>query len=47
MDGESIRKTEKIFNYTTKNAVPMKLTTDINLNKAFHLVKAWSLTHRV
>ena len=29
MDTESIRKTLKIFNFTTRNAILMKLTTDI------------------
>ena len=44
MDGESIQKT---FNFTTTNAILMKLTTDVYLNKVFHLAKSWSVTHKV
>ena len=38
MDAESIQKT---FNFTTTYAILMKLTTDIYLNKVFHLAKYW------
>ena len=47
MNVESIRKTLKIFNFTTTNAILMKLTTDIYLNKVFHLTKSWGVTHRM
>ena len=47
MDAESMQKNLKIFNYTTTNAIVMKLTTDIYLNKDFHLPKSWDVTHRV
>ena len=43
MDPESIQKT---FNFTTTNAIPMKLTTDMYLNKVFHLPKSWGATHK-
>ena len=38
MDAESIQKT---FNFATTYAILMKLTTDIYLNKVFHLAKYW------
>ena len=44
MDAESIKKT---FNFTTTNAILVKLTTDIYLNKVFHLAKSWSVTQKV
>ena len=47
MTAESIRKTLKIFNFTNTNALLMKPTTDIYLNKVFHLPKCWGVTHRV
>ena len=47
MDAESMQKKLKTFNYTTTNAIVMKLTTDIYLNKVFHLTKFWDVTHRV
>ena len=40
MDTESIQKTLKIFNFTTTYAILMKVTTDIYLNKVFHLPKS-------
>ena len=46
METESIQKTLKIFNFTTTYAILMKLTTDIYLNKLFHLAKSWCLSHR-
>ena len=42
-----MQKNLKIFNYTTTNAIVMKLTTDIYLNKVFHLPESWDVTHRV
>ena len=45
MDAESIQKTLKFFNFTTTVAIHMKLTTDIYLNKVFHLAKSWGVTH--
>ena len=36
IDAESIQKT---LNFTTTNAILVKLTTDIYLNKVFHLAK--------
>ena len=47
MDTESIRKTLKTFNFTTTNAIPMKLTTDIYLTKVFHLPKSLGVAQRV
>ena len=43
MNTESIQKT---FNFTTPNAILIKLTTDIYLNKFFHLAKSWGVTHK-
>ena len=40
MDAESIRKTLKIFNFPTANAILMRLAPDIYLYKVFHLVKS-------
>ena len=37
----------EIFNFTTTYATLMKLTTDIYLNKVFHLAKSWGVIHRV
>ena len=45
MDAESIQKTLKFFNFTTTVAILMKLTTDIYLNKVFHLTKSWGVIH--
>ena len=47
MDAESIQETLKIFNFTTIYAILMKLTTDIYLNKVFHLAKSWGVILRV
>ena len=47
MDTESWQKTLKIFNFTTTYAILMKLTTDIYLNKVFHLAKSCGVSHRV
>ena len=47
MDAESIQETLKIFNFTTTFTIQMKRTTDIYLNKVFHLVKSWGVIHRV
>ena len=46
MDAESIPKSLKNFNFTTTNAILMKLITNIHL-KVFHLAKSWSVTHKV
>ena len=43
MDAESIRKTLKIFNFTNSNAILMKITADMYLNKVFHLAKSWDV----
>ena len=43
MDAESIQKNVKIFNFTTTNAIQMKLTTDIYLNKIFSFGKILGL----
>ena len=43
---QSTQKTLKIFNFTTTNTILMKLATDIDLNKVFHLLKSWGITHR-
>ena len=47
MDAESMQETLNIFNFITAHAILMKLTTDIYLNKVFHLAKSWSVIHRV
>ena len=47
MDSEVIQKTLKDFNFTTTNAILIRLTTNIYLNKVFHLAKSWVVTHRV
>ena len=47
MAADSIQKTLKIFNFTTTNAILVKLTADIYPNKVFHLPKCWGVTHRV
>ena len=47
MDAESMQKNLNIFNYTTTNAIVMKLSANIYLNKVFHLPKSWDVTHRV
>ena len=44
MDAESVRKTLKIFNLTTTNAILMKL---MYLDKNCHLAKNWGVTHRM
>ena len=44
MDAESMQTT---FNFTTSNAILMKLATGIYLNKVFHLAKSWGVTHKV
>ena len=46
METESIQKTLQIFYFTTTYAILMKRTTDIYLNKFFHLAKFWCLFHR-
>ena len=43
IDAESIRKTLKVFNFTTTKAILMKLITDIYLNIFFHLPKSWGI----
>ena len=40
-------KSWKIFNFTTTYAILMKRTTDIHLNKGFHLAKSWCVSHIV
>ena len=47
MDSEVIEKTMKNFNFTTTNAILIKLTTNMYLNKVFHLAKSWGVTHSV
>ena len=47
MDSEVIEKTMKNFNFTTTNAILINLTTNMYLNKVFHLAKSWGVTHRV
>ena len=47
MDSEVIEKTMKNFNFTTTNAILIKLTTNMYLNEVFHLVKSWGVTPRV
>ena len=42
---ESLRKTLKNFTFTTTNDILMELTTDIYLDKVFHLAKCWGVTH--
>ena len=37
----------KIFDFTTTNAIMMKLTTDIYLSKVSHLAKSWGVTQGV
>ena len=39
MDAESVRKTLKIYNLTTANAIFMKLTTIMYLSDTFNLEK--------
>ena len=38
---------ETLFTFTTTNAILMKLTIDIYLNKVFHLAEFWGVTHGV
>ena len=40
----SIQKTLKTLNFTTTYAILMKLTTDIYLNKVFHLAESWGVS---
>ena len=47
IDAESVRKTLKIHNLTTTNAILIKLTTIMYLHKTFDFAKNWSATHRV
>ena len=47
MDVESMQKTLKTFNFTTTNAILMKLAADLYLNKVFHLERSWGITHKV
>ena len=47
MDAESIQKILKIFELTTTYAILMKLTTDIYLNKFFHLAESWCNSYGV
>ena len=47
MDSEVTEKTFENFNFTTINAILIKLTTNMCLNKIFHLAKSWGVTHRV
>ena len=37
----------KIFDFTTTNAIMMKLTTDIYLSKVSHLAKSWGVSQGV
>ena len=46
MDAESVRKALKVFNLTTTNAILMKLTTKMYLNKVFHFPKPWGVNNR-
>ena len=47
MDTESIQKTLTFLNFTTAYAILMKLTTDIYLNKVFHLTNSRGVSHSV
>ena len=40
----SIQKTLKTLNFTTAYAILMKPTTDIYLNKVFHLAESWGVS---
>ena len=46
VDAESVRKTLKIFNLPTTNAILMKLTTIKYLHKTFHLEKIKGVRER-
>ena len=39
MGAPSPRKYLKFYNFTTKNAIKMKLTTIVHLHKTFHLAQ--------
>ena len=41
-----VRENLKIYNLTTTNAIPMKLTTIMYLQETFHLAKNWDVTQR-
>ena len=40
------QKKLKIFNHTTTYAILVKFTTNMYLNKVFHLEKFWGVSHR-
>ena len=40
-----VRQTLKIYNLTTTNAIPLKLTRIVYLHEAFHLPKYWGANH--
>ena len=46
MDAESIQETLKIFNFPTTYAILMELTTNLCINKVFHLTNSWGVIHR-
>ena len=47
MDSKVMQKTLENFDFTITNARLIKLTTNMYLNKAFHLAKPWGITHRM
>ena len=38
---------KKLLNFAATNAILIKFTTDMYLNKVFHLAKSWGATHEV
>ena len=38
---------KKLLNFAATNAILIKFTTDMYLNKVFHLAKSWGVTHEV
>ena len=46
MDAESVRKTLKIINLTTTNAILMKRGTIMYIPKIFHFPKNWGVQDR-
>ena len=47
VDSEVLQKTLENFNFATTTAILIKLTTNMYLNKVFHLSKYWRVTHRM
>ena len=46
-NSEVVQKTMNNFNFTTTNAILIKLNTNMYPNKVLHLAKSWCVTHRV